>query len=95
MFFVFATYFRLWIQSVLTGAGITILDLLGMTFRNVRPGVIVQTKIMAVQAGLGEDQEITSRSLEAHYLAGGNVPLVVRSMISCMCSGSGYWMRSL
>ena len=30
---VFANYFRLWIQSFLTGAGITIWDLIGMTFR--------------------------------------------------------------
>jgi uncharacterized protein YqfA (UPF0365 family) len=33
---VFLGYFKLWIQSVLTGAGITIWDLLGMTFRKVR-----------------------------------------------------------
>ena len=37
---------------------------------------------MAVQAGLDEDQGITSKALEAHYLAGGNVPLVIRSLIA-------------
>jgi len=36
---------------------------------------------MAVQAGLS-DPEITSKALEAHYLAGGNVPLVIRSLIA-------------
>jgi len=82
VFAVFARYFRLWIQSVTTGAGIGILDLLGMTFRKVNPTVIVRSKIMAVQAGLGEDTGITSKALEAHYLAGGNVPLVIRSMIA-------------
>jgi uncharacterized protein YqfA (UPF0365 family) len=80
---VFARYFRLWVQSVTTGAGIGILDMLGMTFRKVPPEVIVRTKIMAVQAGLSEEATgITSRALEAHYLAGGNVPLVIRSMIA-------------
>jgi uncharacterized protein YqfA (UPF0365 family) len=79
---VFARYFRLWIQSVTTGAGIGILDLLGMTFRKVNPTVIVRSKIMAVQAGLGDDTGITSRALEAHYLAGGNVPLVIRAIIA-------------
>jgi uncharacterized protein YqfA (UPF0365 family) len=80
---VFARYFRLWIQSVTTGAGIGILDLLGMTFRKVNPTVIVRTKIMAVQAGLDEARwGITSRALEAHYLAGGNVPLVIRAIIA-------------
>jgi uncharacterized protein YqfA (UPF0365 family) len=79
---VFARYFRLWIQSKTTGAGITIFDLLGMTFRKVNPAVIVRSKIMAVQAGLTEEMGITSRALEAHYLAGGNVPLVIRSLIA-------------
>ncbi len=79
---VFARYIRLWIQSVTTGAHIGIFDLLGMTFRKVNPTVIVRSKIMAVQAGLGEDTGITSKALEAHYLAGGNVPLVIRAMIA-------------
>ena len=79
---VFARFFRLWIQSKTTGAGITIWDLLGMTFRKVNPTVIVRTKIMAVQAGLGEETGMTSQALEAHYLAGGNVPLVVRALIA-------------
>ncbi len=82
VFGIFAYYFRLWIQSVLTGAGITIFDLLGMTFRKVPPAVIVQTKIMAVQAGLDESSGLTSQALEAHYLARGNVPLVIRALIA-------------
>lgn len=82
VFAIFARYFRLWIQSVTTGARITMFDLIGMTFRKVNPTVIVRTKVMAVQAGLDEDSGITSRSLEAHYLAGGNVPLVVRSLVA-------------
>jgi uncharacterized protein YqfA (UPF0365 family) len=78
---VFANYFRLWIQSFLTGAGISIWDLIGMTFRKVNKDVIVKSKIMAVQAGFGDD-ELTSKALEAHYLAGGNVPLVIRALIA-------------
>lgn len=77
---VFLSYFRWWVQSFLTGAGVTLWDLIGMTFRKVKPGVIVPTKIMAVQAGL-DDPEITTRALEAHYLAGGNVPMVIRALI--------------
>ncbi len=37
---------------------------------------------MAVQAGLAESTGITSKALEAHYLAGGNVPLVIRAIIA-------------
>ena len=81
-FAVFARYFRLWIQSASTGAGIRILVLLRMTFRKVSPAIMVRSKIMAVQAGLGDDTGITVKALEAHYLAGGNVPLVIRSIIA-------------
>jgi uncharacterized protein YqfA (UPF0365 family) len=82
IFAVFIRYFRLWIQSVTTGAGIGILDLLGMTFRKINPTIIVRSKIMAVQAGMGDSTGITSRALEAHALAGGNVPLVIRAIIA-------------
>ena len=82
VFAVLARYFRLYIQSITTGAGIGLFDLMGMTFRKVNPTVIVRSKIMAVQAGLGEDTGITSKALEAHYLAGGNVPLVIRAIIA-------------
>ncbi|MCA9188401.1 MAG: flotillin-like protein FloA [Pirellulaceae bacterium] len=81
-FGVFYSYFRLWIQSVTTGAGITIWDLIGMTFRRVNPSLIVRSKVMAVQAGLGEETGITSKVLESHYLSRGNVPLVIRAMIA-------------
>ncbi len=79
---IFARYFRLWIQSVTTGAGIGLFDLLRMSFRKVNPTVMVRTKIMAVQAGLGREMGITSKALEAHYLAGGNVPMVIRAIIA-------------
>jgi hypothetical protein len=81
IFAVFARYARLWIQSKTTGAGIGIFDLLRMKFRRVNPAVIVRCKIMAVQAGLDETEGLTTKALEAHYLSGGNVPLVIRSMI--------------
>lgn len=80
---IFARFLRLWVQSFMTGAGIGMFDLLRMWFRKVNPTVIVRSKIMAVQAGLDEeDDAITTKALEAHYLAGGNVPLVIRAMIA-------------
>ncbi|MDG1875361.1 MAG: flotillin-like FloA family protein, partial [Mariniblastus sp.] len=81
MFAIFLSYFRWWIQSFFTGAKITFWDLLGMSFRKVKPSVIVPAKIMAVQARLNEP-EMTTKALEAHYLAGGNVPMVVRALIA-------------
>ncbi len=79
---VFSRYFSLLVQSWTTGAGIGITDLLRMTFRKVNPTLITRSKIMAVQAGLQTDEGLTTRAIEAHYLSGGNVPLVIRSMIA-------------
>ncbi len=79
---IFARYFRFWIQSKTTGAGIGMIDLLGMSFRKVSPAVILRAKIMAVQAGIGSNEGISTRALEAHFLAGGNVPLVIRAIIA-------------
>ncbi|QDV63104.1 SigmaW regulon antibacterial [Crateriforma conspicua] len=79
--FVFASYFGLWIQSQLTGAGVSMWNLIGMTFRKVNPRSIVRSKIMATQAGL-DDPEMTTEAIEAHYLAGGNVQQVVRALVA-------------
>jgi uncharacterized protein YqfA (UPF0365 family) len=81
LFAVLANFFWLWAQSFTTGAGIGFFDLIGMWFRRVDSRTIVRSKIMAVQAGLGND-EITSEELEAHYLAGGNVPQVIRALVA-------------
>lgn len=75
------SYFNWWIQSFLTGAQVRLWDLIGMTFRKVKPSVIVPSKIMAVQAGLS-DPELTTTALEAHYLAGGRVPNVVQALVA-------------
>lgn len=81
LFAVLANFFWLWAQSFTTGASIGFMDLIGMWFRRVDARTIVRSKIMAVQAGLG-DNEITSEDLEAHYLAGGNVPQVIRALVA-------------
>jgi uncharacterized protein YqfA (UPF0365 family) len=77
-----AKYFKLWIQAKMTLANVTIWELVGMSFRKVNPNIMVRSKIMAYQAGLSEKDGMTTRALEAHYLAGGNVPNVVRALIA-------------
>ena len=78
----FSRFFGLWIQSLLTGAGISIGSLVGMYLRKVNARVITRTKIMGVQAGLGDSCGLTAKALEAHYLAGGNVARVVQSLVA-------------
>ena len=79
--FVFILYFRWWVQSFFANAKVGFGDLIGMSFRRVKPQVIIPAKIMAVQAGLN-DPDLTTKSLEAHYLAGGNVRLVIRALVA-------------
>ncbi len=78
---IISNFFSLWIQSVLTGAGVGMWDLFGMWFRRVDSRMIVKSKIMTVQAGI-DDPDLTSKALEAHFLARGNVPQVVRALIA-------------
>lgn len=76
-------YIGLYIQSVMTGAGIGLIELIVMgTIRKVNPNIIVRSRIMAVQAGLTRDYPITTKALEAHYLANGNVPNVIKALVA-------------
>ena len=79
---VVARYFSLWIQCKASGAGIGLFDLIMMNFRKVNTGIIVRSKIMAVQAGLTDHYPISNRALEAHFLAQGNVPRVIQALIA-------------
>ncbi len=81
---IFATYGKLWIQAWTSGADVKMADLVGMGFRKVRPNVIVNAKIMAKQAQLDISRRngISTRLLEAHYLAGGDVMRVIRAIIA-------------
>ncbi len=78
---VLLSYFRWWVQAFFAKAKISYFDLIGMSFRKVKPSIIVPSKIMATQAGLN-DPEMTTKALEAHDLAGGNVRTVVRALIA-------------
>ena len=68
-FVLLAKYFNLWVQAKFSEAKVTLIELVGMSLRKVNPNIIVRSKIMAIQAGLTEKDGITTRSLEAHYLA--------------------------
>ncbi len=79
-----AAYGNLWFQAYMSNAQVGLLRLVAMGFRQVNARTIVQSKIMAMQAGVGNDPTagITTQRLEAHYLAGGNVPGVIRAIIA-------------
>ena len=76
----FASVASLWFRAFMSGAAIGPLQLIKMKLKKINPLAMVESRVMAVQAGLADD--ITTADLESHYLAGGRVPLVVRAMIA-------------
>ncbi len=83
MMIVFFSFVRLWIQSLLTGAKIGIMDLVGMKLRNVDYPMIVRQKIALVQAGV----LIKTEELESHFLSRGNVPKTATAVIAAHKAG--------
>lgn len=79
MIFFYFIPINLWITARFSGVNVGLLELVFMRIRKVPPSLIVQSMITAEKAGL---KEITTRDLEAHYLAGGNVPTVIKALIS-------------
>ncbi len=75
---IFFKFIGLFVQCWLTGAQVSILDLLWMKLRNVDYGMIVRQKIALVQANV----KIATQELEAHYLSRGNVPKTAAAVIA-------------
>jgi uncharacterized protein YqfA (UPF0365 family) len=81
--FIFFSFIRLWIQSLLTGANISIFNLVGMKLRKVNYEMIVNQKIALVQAGV----KISTEDLESHFLAGGKVARTAAAVIAANKAG--------
>jgi len=75
---IFAYFFKLWIRALMSGARVSIANLVGMKLRRVPPSLIVDAIIMSRKAGI----TIRTDDLESHFLAGGNVVNVVRALIA-------------
>jgi uncharacterized protein YqfA (UPF0365 family) len=83
-FVAIVAYGKLWFQAYMSDARVSLLSLVGMSLRQVNARQIVTAKIMAMQSGIGSDPQsgISTRRLEAHYLAGGNVMGVINAIIA-------------
>jgi uncharacterized protein YqfA (UPF0365 family) len=90
-FVVFMRYANLYVRSILTRAGVGLFDMLAMSLRKVNPAVIVQARVMLVQARV---VDVDKRDLEAHLLAGGNVERVVLALIAADRAGIDLDFRS-
>ena len=68
----------LWFTALISGAHISLLQMVLMRWRKIPVSAIVSSMIEGTKAGL----KLNPNSLEAHYLAGGNFRNVVHALVS-------------
>ncbi len=72
------SFINTWLKAMLAGAPVSILTLIAMRLRGVPYGMIVDSRIMAVKAGL----DLTINQLEEHYLAEGHLIPTIQALIA-------------
>ncbi|MEX1118696.1 MAG: flotillin-like protein FloA [Terrimicrobiaceae bacterium] len=80
---VLLNFFGVWLRAKIADAPVPFAKLIGMRLRKVPVGLIVDSRITAVKAGLALDTDL----LEAHFLSGGNVSHVVLALIAADKAG--------
>ena len=91
-------YGALWWEGYNCGAQIGLIELVIMGLRQVNQKAIMKAKIKAVQAQLKPERDlpkgasfdgtfVTTNSLEAHYLAGGNVGNIIEALVASKNAG--------
>jgi uncharacterized protein YqfA (UPF0365 family) len=80
---ILANFFGVWLRAKIADAPVAFAKLIGMRLRRVPVGLVVDSRITAVKAGL----PLETDSLEAHYLSGGNVTHVVLALIAADKAG--------
>src|SRR5271165_7634176 len=88
--FVFFSFVQLWIQCLLTGARIGMVDMIRMKLCKVDYSMIVRQKIALVQAGV----KVSTQEMEAHYLSKGNVQKVANAVIAAHKAGMDLQWRA-
>src|ERR1700738_5017157 len=76
-------FFGIWLRARIANAPVGMGKMVGMRLRRAPVGLIVDSRITAVKAGI----EIPSDPLEAHYLAGGDVSQVILALIAAAKAG--------
>src|SRR5437867_13028724 len=71
-------FFGLYVRAYVSGAKVSLFELMGMRLRKVNSTVIVNSRIQAFRAGLN----ISQPDMESHMLAGGDVQRVILAMIA-------------
>ena len=82
-FIVVVSFVNTWLKALLAGAPVSMFTLVAMRLRGVPYGMIVDSRIMAVKAGL----DLTINQLEEHYLAEGHLIQTIQALIASEKAG--------
>jgi len=80
---VLVNFFGVWLRAKIADAPVPFAKLIGMRLRRVPVGLVVDSRITAVKAGI----PLETDQLEAHFLSGGNVTHVVLALIAAEKAG--------
>ena len=88
---VFLNFGSIWLRAIASGASVGLVELVALWLRNLPVGLVVDNRITAVKSGI----PLTIDDLSTHYLAGGNIDMVVQAglrniWLNCACD----WGRS-
>ncbi|SDU04029.1 Uncharacterized protein YqfA, UPF0365 family [Verrucomicrobium sp. GAS474] len=81
--FILVNFVGIYVRAWISGAHVSLMNLVGMRLRSIPPSLVVNQRITAIRSGL----EITTAQLETHYLSGGNIEAVVRALIAAAKAG--------
>jgi uncharacterized protein YqfA (UPF0365 family) len=73
----------IYIRALTSGAKVTLTELIALRLRRVPAGMIVNNRIASVRSGL----PLSIDELSTHFLAGGDVPMVVLALIAARKAG--------
>ncbi len=83
----------IWIRALTSGARVKFSELIALRLRRIPVGLIVDMRIAAVKSGLtvaevhGTQRPILIDDLSTHFLAGGNVDMLVKALINARKAG--------
>jgi len=73
----------IYLRALFSGARVTFTELIALRLRRIPLGLVVDNRIAAVRSGVA----LSIDELSTHYLAGGNVPMVVLAVIAATKAG--------
>ncbi|MGM0444569.1 MAG: flotillin-like protein FloA [Fibrobacterota bacterium] len=76
--FIIWSYLGLWFQALVSGANVSLVEIIFMRFRKVPPKLIVEALITGKKAGI----DLETSLMESHFLSGGNVIRVVQALVA-------------